>query len=300
LQLVAQARAQQDVVASEIDAARLSVTQAGNDSSGQIAQAESAVASAQAQLAAAEAETRAARAQFGLAAVTNARTSALARSGDVSRQSYDQSKTALESARQLVAARDAAVVAAKRQVSSAAGALARAEASSLNAPMASARVASLRGERDAAGTQLRGALAQVADARAAYDQILARLADSNVRSPIDGVITARAVEPGTVVPSGKTLLTVIDPSAVYLRGFVAEGSIGRVRIGERANVFLDSAPDKPLAGHVSEIDTEASFTPENVYFRDDRVKQVFGIKISIDRPQGLAKPGMPADATLLN
>jgi HlyD family secretion protein len=67
----------------------------------------------------------------------------------------------------------------------------------------------------------------------------------------------------------------------------------------QAKVFLDSAPDKPLSAKISAIDTQASFTPENIYFREDRVKQVFGVKISLDNPDGFAKPGMPADAEIV-
>ena len=118
-------------------------------------------------------------------------------------------------------------------------------------------------------------------------------------SPIDGVVLTRSVEPGEVVATGRTLLTVIDPNTVYLRGFIPGGQIGNVRVGQRANVFLDSAPDRPLSARVTAIDTQASFTPENIYFREDRVRQVFGVKLSIDNPQGFAKPGMPADGEII-
>jgi HlyD family secretion protein len=62
---------------------------------------------------------------------------------------------------------------------------------------------------------------------------------------------------------------------------------------------LDSIPKQPFSARVTAIDTQASFTPENIYFQDDRVKQVFGVKISLENPQGLAKPGMPVDAEIL-
>jgi HlyD family secretion protein len=86
---------------------------------------------------------------------------------------------------------------------------------------------------------------------------------------------------------------------VYLRGFIPEGDIGRVRVGQPAKVFLDSDPKRPLAAKVAEIDAQASFTPENIYFQRDRVRQVVGVKLAITTPAGYAKPGMPADAELL-
>jgi HlyD family secretion protein len=76
--------------------------------------------------------------------------------------------------------------------------------------------------------------------------------------------------------------------------------LGRIRVGQAAKVFLDNDPNhqKPLDARIATIDAKASFTPENIYFQRDRVQQVFGVKISIDKPGGLAKPGMPADANI--
>ena len=113
------------------------------------------------------------------------------------------------------------------------------------------------------------------------------------------MVTARSVEPGAVVVSGKTLLSIVNLNTVYLRGYAPEGSIGKVRVGQAARVFLDSNPGKPLTATVAAIDPQASFTPENVYFKDDRVKQVFGIKLKIDNPAGFVKPGMPADGEII-
>jgi HlyD family secretion protein len=129
--------------------------------------------------------------------------------------------------------------------------------------------------------------------------VLAQLAYLNVVSPIAGVVTARTVEPGAIVGSGKTLLTVINPDTVYLRGYIPEGEIGQVRVGQSAKVWLDSRPQQPLMATVSAIDTQASFTPENIYFKNDRVEQVFGLKLRIEQPNGFAKPGMPADAQIM-
>jgi HlyD family secretion protein len=112
-------------------------------------------------------------------------------------------------------------------------------------------------------------------------------------------VITRSVEPGEVVATGRTLLTLLNPQQVYLRGYIPEGKIGKVRIGQPAQIFLDSAPDQALRATVSAVDTQASFTPENIYFREDRVKQVFGVNLNITNPTGLAKPGMPADGEIL-
>ena len=99
--------------------------------------------------------------------------------------------------------------------------------------------------------------------------------------------------------AGTPILTVVNLSKVYLRGYIPEGQIGRVTLGQAARVFLDSAPQQPLDAYVQRIDPEATFTPENTYFQNDRVKQVVGVKLGLKSGFGLAKPGMPADGEIL-
>jgi HlyD family secretion protein len=70
-------------------------------------------------------------------------------------------------------------------------------------------------------------------------------------------------------------------------------------VDQPARIFLDSNPDKPIEAYVSRIDPEATFTPENTYFRDERVKQVVGVKLQLKEGFGFAKPGMPADGEIL-
>jgi HlyD family secretion protein len=112
-------------------------------------------------------------------------------------------------------------------------------------------------------------------------------------------VTTRAAEPGEVVTSGTAIVTLLDLSKVYLRGFVPEGQIGNVKLEQPARVYLDSNPNQPIDGYVSRIDPEATFTPENTYFRDERVKQVVGVKLQLKGALGFAKPGMPADGEIL-
>lgn len=70
-------------------------------------------------------------------------------------------------------------------------------------------------------------------------------------------------------------------------------------MGQQARVYLDSFPSQPLAATVTRVDPKASFTPENIYFKKDRVTQVFGVELTLKDAQGQAKPGMPADGRIL-
>jgi HlyD family secretion protein len=80
---------------------------------------------------------------------------------------------------------------------------------------------------------------------------------------------------------------------------VPDGQIGKVKIGQPARVYLDSNPTQAIDAYVSRIDPQATFTPENTYFRDDRIKQVVGVKLQLRGAVGFAKPGMPADGAIL-
>lgn len=106
-------------------------------------------------------------------------------------------------------------------------------------------------------------------------------------------------EPGEVVVAGTTIITLVNLSEVYLRGFVPQSEIGRVRVGQPARVYLDSTPNQPIEAYVARVDPEASFTPENVYFRNERVRQVFGVRLQLKGAFGFAKPGMTAEGEIL-
>jgi HlyD family secretion protein len=123
--------------------------------------------------------------------------------------------------------------------------------------------------------------------------------DLVVVAPFSGVVVTRAAEPGEVVTAGTPIVTIVDLNKVYLRGFVPEGQIGKVKLGQPAHVYLDSNPKQPVDASVSRIDPQATFTPENTYFKDERVKQVVGVKLQLKGAFGFAKPGMPADGEIL-
>jgi HlyD family secretion protein len=101
-----------------------------------------------------------------------------------------------------------------------------------------------------------------------------------------------------VIQPGQTILTMVDLHKLYLRGFVPEGVVGKLKVGQRAQVYLDSNPKDAISAEVIRIDPEVMFTPENTYFEEDRVKQVLGLKLGLRGAYGYAKPGMPADGRI--
>jgi HlyD family secretion protein len=161
------------------------------------------------------------------------------------------------------------------------------------------RVSATRMQLAQQQAEIASALANTQQARAQLNEAQANRRDLTVIAPFDGTVATRTAEPGEVVTPGTAIITLIDLSRVYLRGFVPEGQIGKVKVGQPARVYLDSNPKQPVDAYVSRIDPQATFTPENTYFRDDRVKQVVGMKLQLKGAFGYAKPGMPADGEIL-
>jgi len=160
--------------------------------------------------------------------------------------------------------------------------------------------AQLTQEMKMAQMQLFQAKSAVIKTQAAKSEVSSKVPYFTITSPIDGVCTVRSVEPGEVVTPGQILLSIVDPSAIYMKGFIPEGNLSQVKIGQAAQITLDSPGQAHiLKARVTAIDAAPSFTPQNIYFKKDRIKQVFGIKLSIDEPDGSAKSGMPADAKIM-
>ena len=294
-----QARLQIDAVRSQMREVRLSRQQAEQQAQGRIEEAQANLSSALAKLEEAKAQKQETQAQLRLAKVDRDRYKNLVEQGVVPQQQFDQAQTEVETTEAALQARQAAVNAAQRQVNVARGSLRQAQTTSFNPEIRTAKLEGLQKQLEQARSQLSAAQSNIASAQATKEEIKARLDDLDIISPIDGVVLDRIAEPGEVLSAGKIIVSVLDLDDVYLRGYIREGLIGKVRVGQPAQVYLDSNPDQPINATVSAIDSEASFTPENIYFKRDRVTQVFGVKLALDNPQGFAKPGMPADAEII-
>jgi len=279
------AQQQVSVLQAQLQESNIGVDQAKVDAQGRVSQAEAQVAQAEAELAKAEAD-------YSQAHYDEERYATLAKDGDVPERTGRQARTTAE-------AHAAAVRAAKRQVDAARGSLMMAKANLSNPAMRTSQATAIRQQILQAQSEISAAQAEEEHARAKLKEVQADRADLQIVAPIEGTVATRSAEPGEVIAAGTPLVTLVDLNAVYLRGFIPEGEIGRVRTGQTARVYLDSAPGKALEAVVSRIDPEASFTPENTYFKDDRVKQVVGVKLTLKSAGGYAKPGMPADGEVV-
>ena len=119
-----------------------------------------------------------------------------------------------------------------------------------------------------------------------------------LRAPTAGVVLVRQAELGEVVAPGTPVVTLADLDHVWLRGYISETDLGRIRWGQPATLRTDTYPDKPYRGRVSFIASKAEFTPKSIETHRERVTLVYRIKIEVENPNYELKPGMPADAII--
>lgn len=141
-------------------------------------------------------------------------------------------------------------------------------------------------------------IANIGSARAALELTKIVLGYTTLAAPYDGVILVRQAELGEVVSPGAAIVTLADIDHVWLRAYVNETDIGKIRLGETATVTTDSYPGKEYPGRISFISEAAEFTPKSVETHAERVTLVYRIRIDIENPSHELVPGLPADAKI--
>jgi HlyD family secretion protein len=112
-------------------------------------------------------------------------------------------------------------------------------------------------------------------------------------------VLEKNLEIGEIVFPGTPVLTIADIRDTWIKIYVGEIQMGRVKLGQKAFVSVDSYPNKKFEGRVTSISSKAEFTPKTIQTADERVKLMFAVKIAVPNPQQELKPGMPADAYIL-
>jgi HlyD family secretion protein len=298
----AQAQAQRDQASTTVDWTRESLAS-------DLEQRRADLSQAQARLREHEAGSRPQEIQDARAAVDAARTEAvraqkdwergqtLYKQDDISASQYDQYRAraegaaaALRQAQEKLALVEAGprtevIEAARAQVSRAAASVKWAEAQRLDVT---------RKQQDLLS---RGA--EIDRARAQVGLIDTQLADTVAASPIDGVVLVKSANVGEILAPGTTVLTIGDIEHPWLRGYINERDLGRVKLGTKAKVSTDSYPGKVYWGRISFIASEAEFTPKQIQTSEERLKLVYRIKIDVENPQQELKSNMPADAEII-
>jgi HlyD family secretion protein len=154
-----------------------------------------------------------------------------------------------------------------------------------------ARILAVKGSRREDIDASRGRLAAAQAQAAALD---AQRKECVLAAPADAAVETVSVRPGDLVPPGRIVVSLLEPSQLWVRIYIPETELARVRLGQTAHVLVDSYPGRAFSGRVQQIASQAEFLPRNVQTRDDREHQVFAVKVQVDNPQAILKSGMAA------
>ena len=138
---------------------------------------------------------------------------------------------------------------------------------------------------------------RLAQAQARVAELNASLREARLLSPAAATVETVSVRPGDLVPANQIVLTLLEPSQLWVKVYVPETDLSRIHVGQSANVTVDSL-NRHFTGRIQEINSSAEFLPRNVQTRDDREHEVFGVKVHIDNPGNVLKSGMSATVTL--
>ncbi len=237
-----------------------------------------------------------ARARYQQAKNDADRAERLFKNEDISRAQYDVAQTnllsttaALRSAEQRVSLVEEGP--RKQDIDLARAQLERAKAA-LNLTLATAE--ELKRKQQEMGTRQ----AEMKRATASVAVFDSQLNDTIATTPIDGVVLVKSLEAGEVAAAGATVVTIADTEHPWLRGYVPETQIGRIKIGQKVKLKTDSFKDKVYEGKITYISSQAEFTPKQIQTQEERVKQVYRVKITVDNKAQELKLNMPVDAVI--
>jgi multidrug resistance efflux pump len=140
--------------------------------------------------------------------------------------------------------------------------------------------------------------AALAEARGRLHEVEAQLQESSILAPERAVVEVLGVRKGDVVAPNQTILRVLRADDLWVKAYVPETELGRVRLGQKVDLTIDSYPGQRFAGIVTQIASESEFIPRNVQSAEERRHQVFAVKVCVANPDGVFKSGMAAEVNL--
>lgn len=281
---LARAQIRIEALKREVEAAETAGRLAKQESDAHIGEAKAALGTVGAYLLKAEAERKRAEKDYF-------RYRDLLAQDAVTRREMDQVETAFLAAK-------AAEEAARRQIEQAEEGLRLARTTIVTIELREKELAQVRERVKEARAGFEVTRARVQSAEAVTNMAKANLKDTRVVAPFEGTVLRKLVAEGEVVAAGTPLITFVDMAKLYVKVYVPERDIGKVRLGDPARVYVDAFPERFFEAIVSEVSQQAEFTPRDIHMKDERVKLVFAVKLALRNPEGYLKPGMPADARI--
>ena len=147
---------------------------------------------------------------------------------------------------------------------------------------------------------LEAAKMRIVQARAQLRDIDAQLAEMQIAAPTASVLEVLSVKVGDVIPANREVATLLLPQHLWVRVYVPEPWLGRIKVGDHVRARVDSFPGTDFDGVVEQINRQAEFTPRNVQTVEDRIRQVFGVKVRLPNNDDRLRAGMAADVYFPN
>ncbi|MCX7050128.1 MAG: efflux RND transporter periplasmic adaptor subunit [Candidatus Sumerlaeota bacterium] len=258
------------------------------------------IADAEAEVGRAQAGEKTAQAQLDLAKNDEERYRELFRQGVIGNRDYEMYRTQYSTAKSAVEDAKARVVATKEQLSL------RREGSRIE-QIQRAQAALDQAEAEYALVKAGPRVETIAQSRAqawasseSLRQARQQLRDTELYAPFGGVVMSKSAESGEYMNPGTPVVTIADLDHVWLRAYIGERDLGKIRLGMELDVTTDAYPGSIFIGRVSFISDQPEFTPKSVQTFEERVKLVYRIKIDLDNRGWRLKPGLPADAHIPN
>jgi len=154
-------------------------------------------------------------------------------------------------------------------------------------------------QRDTAKTLADADKANIEALKASFDLAKTRLGFTELVSPLNGFVLVKSALSGEVVQIGAPVFTVVDLNSIWVTAYISETDLGRVKLNQEAYVVADTYPGKKYKGRVSFVSSETEFTPKTIQTTEERVKLVYRVKVMVDNSSLELKPGMPADAYII-
>jgi len=244
----------------------------------------------------AEAAAADARTQHGQAKLDWDRAQKLFADEDISRAQYDQFKTRFDSTAAVLRQVELRLSLVREGPRKETIELLRAQLSRAQAGLHAAENNRLEVRRREQETGARRAEVQRAQAQVAVVDV--QLNDTVAEAPVDGVILNKNADRGEVLAAGVPVVTIGDVAKPWMRAYITEKQLGRVKLGDKVKVTTDSFPGKEYQGRVTFIASEAEFTPKQIQTPEERIKLVYRIKVELENPNQELKLNMPVDAVI--
>jgi HlyD family secretion protein len=216
---------------------------------------------------------------------------------DISRQQLDQARMKLDSSAAMLHQAEEKYSMVKEGPRQEDIAAARADVARAQAAIKTAEANRLELKRKEEELGARKAEIERSQAQEGISQ--AQLNDTEVSTPIDGVVLVKSAEPGEVLAAGTTVVTIGDLEHPWLRAYINETDLGRIKLGQKVKLTTDSFPGKVYWGTIGFIASDAEFTPKQIQTKEERVKLVYRIKVDVDNASHELKLNMPVDAEIL-